>query len=389
MAADDIPVVFEGVEKRIELSFVSTEESPASGLRTIERCIWDEVCAKCKCEIVNHKELPGFDSYILSESSLFVFPLRVVMKTCGTTVPLNGIDLIVRNACEVGLIPLEMTYSRTSFMFPDLQLFPHNSLENELKFLDDMQINGCVVPGKSSILGDPCGKYWLVHRKAFHSDEPMVEVRTPEHRGSDISLNPRVTVDIIMTGLCSKVCDQFFKDLDKPDCENEKRMRNCISDILPEFSDIIGKTYHPCGYSANGHEPQGMHDDRCFTVHVTPEEEFSYASFEAVFYPSLARDTSGEFCLDSDHKLKCEIEGFVGRTLSKFGPAQALVTIMSGDHSLSAAMLPQSLCAKQRKLKFPELFSSDNLLGEDIVASSIYYSGVSSGNTGTKPTGLS
>ena len=64
--------------------------------------------------------------------------------------------------------------------------------------------------------------------------------------------------------------------------------------------------------------------------------------------------------------------------------------MMSSDAAVSATELPTSLRTEKMEYMYnPVVYTSGNLLGEDIVASSVYYSGVSSGNTGTKPTGLS
>ncbi|KAK4371097.1 hypothetical protein RND71_010572 [Anisodus tanguticus] len=51
-----------------------------------------------------------------------------------------------------------------------------------------------------------------------------------------------------------------------------------IRRILPN-SDICGFEFDPCGYSMNSIEGAAL-----FTIHVTPEDGFSYASFEAVGY---------------------------------------------------------------------------------------------------------
>ena len=37
------------------------------------------------CTILNQESNDEFDAYLLSESSLFVFPERIILKTCGTT----------------------------------------------------------------------------------------------------------------------------------------------------------------------------------------------------------------------------------------------------------------------------------------------------------------
>ncbi|KAJ8563025.1 hypothetical protein K7X08_031477 [Anisodus acutangulus] len=51
-----------------------------------------------------------------------------------------------------------------------------------------------------------------------------------------------------------------------------------IRKILPN-SDICGFEFDPCGYSMNSIEGAALS-----TIHVTPEDGFSYASFEAVGY---------------------------------------------------------------------------------------------------------
>ena len=386
--------VFEGVEKRIEVSFAGSDVSPPEGLRCLDRTLLDELCSRCKCEIIYETNLPGFDSYILSESSLFVFPLRIIIKTCGTTVPLNGVDFIVRKASELGLTVMEMVYSRTSFMFPELQQFPHNSLKVELDYLESMEIDGRTVPGRSSILGGPCGKHWVIHRKVFvNIDGSEAPVDTPEHRQMDDGLGQyenKVTVDVIMTGLCPDVCGMFYKNHSETEGANEKKMNKPIRTILPEFDDVQGKCYNPCGYSANGHILGAGHSERIFTVHVTPEQEFSYASFEAVFYPSFSRSRSDEFGLEADAAAIKQIQIFLINVLSVFKPDSAIITMMSSDAAVSATELPTSLRTEKMEYMYnPVVYTSGNLLGEDIVASSVYYSGVSSGNTGTKPTGLS
>ena len=401
--------VFEGVEKRIEICFSAQDGYPNEGLRKLDRTIWDEICSKCKCSIIHHEAVEGFDSYILSESSLFVFPTRVMIKTCGTTLPLDGVDLLVRSAMEIGLMPLDLTYSRSSFLFPDLQLYPHNSLLSELEFLAQMNIAGRVVPGKSSILGDASGQYWLTHRKDWAATTKAVA--TPDHRKLSSLMPNQVMVDVIMTGLCTEARSIYFKDTNISDEANEAVMSKSLAAHIPEFGQIVGKCYDPCGYSCNGHNAIGDEEfgERYFTVHITPEEAFSYASVEAVFnQPSLVRDVSPANGYEvacppiRDEKTLKAIELFVKNITAFFQPEHIVVTMLAGDQSVAAHMLPASFSGpgthKPAKAAATDMkhyaqrnqpYTSGTLLGEDIVASSVYYSGVSSGNTGTKPTGLS
>ncbi|PKI61905.1 hypothetical protein CRG98_017631 [Punica granatum] len=55
-------------------------------------------------------------------------------------------------------------------------------------------------------------------------------------------------------------------------------VENSASPILPK-SDICDFDFEPCGYSMNAIEGPAIS-----TIHVTPEDGFSYASFEAVGY---------------------------------------------------------------------------------------------------------
>ncbi len=80
---DDFPF-FEGCEKRLEIVFSDTGNK--EGLRRISKEEWNVLLSHAHCTILGDcTKSEALDSYILSESSLFVSPLRVVIKTCGST----------------------------------------------------------------------------------------------------------------------------------------------------------------------------------------------------------------------------------------------------------------------------------------------------------------
>lgn len=415
---DKIPDVFEGVEKRIEVRF-SDNRSLFRGLRSLSRAIWDEFCFKCRCSIIHHDSTVFYDSYILSESSLFVFDDRAMIKTCGTTVPLEGLDFLVVRARELGLTPIDMTYTRSNFLFPDLQVHPYNDVNRELDYLSEMVIGGELVPGKSSILGDMKGRYWFAHHKKFSLEYTSgdITVVTPPSASDRYRIysggSDHIMVDVIMTGIDKDTCKIYHKDPMKSDDVNAGIMGESLRMILPEFKTISGKCYDPCGYSCNA-----FHEDRYMTVHITPEEAFSYASVEALFpcdleplstiendYPALNHSISGSTVAsdgDSSSALIFSISNFIQNVTSFFKPRDALITILSrcettaSDFESLASQLPTTFSVKSTPGKSKLIYSqstdpisSQNMLGEDIVASSVFYSTVSSGGTGNKPPGLS
>lgn len=101
--------VFEGSEKRIEIDFLPATgiASAADGLRSVGRAQLDAILDLAACCIVSARHGAAFDAYVLSESSLFVYPRKAILKTCGTTrllaaVP-GGLWFVTRHACRLTL----------------------------------------------------------------------------------------------------------------------------------------------------------------------------------------------------------------------------------------------------------------------------------------------
>ena len=62
------------------------------------------------------------DAYVLSESSLFVYADRLVLKTCGTTRLLEAVPELLALAAGLGLAARRCKYSRASFLVPEHQV---------------------------------------------------------------------------------------------------------------------------------------------------------------------------------------------------------------------------------------------------------------------------
>lgn len=349
------------------------------GLKAVNSDVWVGMLDMVHCKILSVLESDTVDAYLLSESSMFVFPHKLILKTCGTTTLLLGLQRMLHiaaahagfpfsNAKSVDDIraaatPYRVFYSRKNFLFPDKQRGPHRSWKQEVKYLDDM-FDG----GSAYMVGKMNGDHWYLYitpanqeltppitPQSESNDHVMAELDGPEHHGQDSSGDEYVdeTLEILMTDLDPENAKQFFlshasavacdkmaaenrglgcangasgaKDdssepLDEVDVfsngsdsdlhdgvDNEPPVDealtteghtlgtvisdNCgLADVYPKSvypdAKIDAYLFGPCGFSANGVVPAPVDQngekkaDHYFTVHVTPEDGFSFASFE-------------------------------------------------------------------------------------------------------------
>ena len=91
---------------------------PSRTLRTLSFSDLDEILRAAQCTIVSGLSNSLFDSYILSESSLFIYPLKIIIKTCGTTQLLKSIPPLLHHASKLSLTVRRCRYSRGTFLFP-------------------------------------------------------------------------------------------------------------------------------------------------------------------------------------------------------------------------------------------------------------------------------
>ncbi|XP_017650350.1 S-adenosylmethionine decarboxylase proenzyme-like [Nannospalax galili] len=92
----------------------------------------------------------------------------------------------------------------------------------------------------------------------------------PESR---VTNQPDQTLEILMSELDSAVMDHFY--MKDGVTEKDVTRESGIRDLMP--GSVIDVTlFNPCGYWMNGMKSDGTY----WTIHITPEPEFSYASFE-------------------------------------------------------------------------------------------------------------
>ncbi|KAJ0984923.1 hypothetical protein J5N97_003279 [Dioscorea zingiberensis] len=129
------------------------------------------------------------------------------------------------------------------------------------------EIPSLQLSGNAYVIGDPASP--------THNWHIYYATQKPERLSEQL---PMVTLEMCMTGLRSDRASIFFKNIAAGHLSSAKEMTKLsgISDIIPEM-EICDFEFDPCGYSMNG-----IHGPAFSTVHVTPEDGFSYASYEAM-----------------------------------------------------------------------------------------------------------
>ncbi|OIW21640.1 hypothetical protein TanjilG_06944 [Lupinus angustifolius] len=264
MAMQVSAIGFEGFEKRLEICFFHPglfSDPEGKGLRSLAKSQLDEFLAPAECTIVSSLSNEDVDSYVLSESSLFIYAYKIIIKTCGTTKLLLSIPHILALAESLSLKVMSVRYTRGSFIFPGAQSFPHRNFSEEVAILDGYFAKlgagsvAYVMGGLDKV------QKWHVYSASADRVNPSDSV---------------YTLEMCMTGLDKEKASVFYKDLSGSGAV--MTVNSGIRKILPD-SKICDFEFEPCGYSMNSVEGAAVS-----TIHVTPEDGFSYASFESVGY---------------------------------------------------------------------------------------------------------
>ncbi|XP_024358075.1 S-adenosylmethionine decarboxylase proenzyme [Physcomitrium patens] len=304
---------FEGFEKRLDIEFHIPpifSDPAGQGLRAIPRTELDQMLRAAECTIVSHMSNAELDSYVLSESSLFVYPHRLVIKTCGTTQLLRAIPILLQVTSRLNLRVSRVKYTRGTFMFPAVQPYPHGSFTEEVRYLEEY-FGSLGDGGKAFVMGSK-GKFpnWHIYTAADHG----------------ATAEPTYTLEMCMTKLDRQAAGNFVK---APGLETGPEMTKVanIDNILPE-SRICDFAFDPCGYSMNGIEG-AAHS----TIHVTPEDGLSYASYEAMGY----------------NPRRVDLPMLVERVVASFKPAVLAMSVHVSDANKAthtSGSWDESLCPK-------------------------------------------
>ncbi len=264
---------FEGPEKKLEIILYS----PHPGLRATEQ--WHKVVRASGSYIVSRISNEYMDAYLLSESSLFVWDDSILMITCGRTSIVNSLSEIL------GIVDKDEVayafYERKNFVFPGEQ--PSDFEEDAKRLLDFFQ-------GKSYRMGPANDD----HLHVFYAAGPNA---VPE---------PDATFQVLMNELDPSVMKMFSSaNTRTPELT---AVESGLREICPGLKTIDCHQFHPYGYSLNG-----IMGSNYYTVHVTPQPEGSYTSFET-------------------NIIEKDYSGVISRVISIFRPGRFSIVLTTSRH---------------------------------------------------------
>ncbi|EEP79019.1 adenosylmethionine decarboxylase [Uncinocarpus reesii 1704] len=315
---------FEGPEKLLEVWFSPSAQdldgtSVPTGLKAVSPEIWKGMLDLVNCQVLSIVESDDVDAYLLSESSMFVFPHKLILKTCGTTTLLLGLPRILEIAalhagfpknsppCYGGIssaaAPYRVFYSRKNFLFPDRQRGPHRSWRDEVNTLDKLFLRG-----SAYMIGKMNGEHWYLYlTEPFTSLTPPT---TPNHETSTRTLTlPDAidgmkrrnkgcdendeTLEILMTDLDETNAKQFYLDHASAVAEDRHRSLHrdndhhvdVFSNNSSDNSDIDSDAGHslPSELTSEGHALGTVVSDSCglSDMHVLMLYLFTPCGFSA------------------------------------------------------------------------------------------------------------
>jgi S-adenosylmethionine decarboxylase len=187
-------------------------------------------------------------------------------------------------------------------MFPERQRFPHGSWGEEVRQLNAyFGMHFCIPKltidnGDAYVVGNLIGDHWYLYMTNPASKASQSASLIPSHPSCSQLPVLDETLEILMTHLDDHTSRKFYLDETNERSVEGHEYGSVLADIcgLTEIFPIDphsggrldGYAFAPCGFSANavvptpGNRFTSTDSGHYFTVHVTPEQGYSYASFE-------------------------------------------------------------------------------------------------------------
>ncbi len=233
---------FEGTEKKLEIILFS----PQTNLRSNIDNRWDSVVKASRASVISKISTVALDAYLLSESSLFVWDDRILMITCGKTTLARALPEILSIVGKDNVA--FVFYEQKNFLFPQDQ---PSSFEDDVAFI----MGYC--PGKIYRFG-PANHD---HVNVFYWSQ------------ADVGTGRDATLQILLNEPDRSVMEIFYKKNSRTAIQAGER--SGVYNICSGKMLIDDCLFSPYGYSLNG-----IFKTNYFTVHITPQPESAYVSFE-------------------------------------------------------------------------------------------------------------
>ncbi len=237
---------FEGPEKKLEIIL----NKPLSNLHDQYADLWKKAVNACNADIISHIKNDYMDAYLLSESSLFVRDNQIILITCGITKLLNALPVILEHINVDNIAYL--FYERKRLMFPNSQ---QSDFEQDSEYLQKL------IPGNSYRLGP-------ANQDHMHLYQSVV---------NNLQGTKDITMEILMNDPGEQIMNRFKSSVadNTISCRKESGIKQlCYISGTPEKID--DHIFSPEGYSLNV-----LHKNSYMTIHVTPQENHSYVSYES------------------------------------------------------------------------------------------------------------
>ncbi|RJE19682.1 s-adenosylmethionine decarboxylase [Aspergillus sclerotialis] len=319
---------FEGPEKLLEVWFAASAEElgPANpaGLKAVPEEIWKDMLDLVNCKVLSIVASEDVDAYLLSESSMFVWPHKLILKTCGTTTLLSGLPRILEIAAlfggfrkntappsrgiAVAAAPYRVFYSRKNFLFPDRQRGPHRSWRDEVRTMDKLFANG-----SAYMIGKMNGEHWYLYLTEPHTlltppaspsvdSDSFAETETKiinfPGEARQARDEPDETLEVLMTDLEEDNAQQFY--LDYATSVAEKHYRNFEKDrddhvdvFSNTSSDMSDMDVLPAELTTEGHALGTVVSENSGLSEVYPKDKFPDARIDAYLFTPCGFSANG------------------------------------------------------------------------------------------------
>ncbi|OAX85091.1 S-adenosylmethionine decarboxylase proenzyme [Emergomyces africanus] len=326
---------FEGPEKLLEVWFGPSPQdllgsTEPTGLKVVPVEIWKDMLDLVNCKVLSIIESDDVDAYLLSESSMFVFPHKLILKTCGTTTLLSGLPRILEIAAlyagfpkntapasrgiKTAAAPYRVFYSRKNFLFPDRQRGPHRSWRDEVKAMDQLFLGG-----SAYMIGKMNGEHWYLYLTEPYTvltppstpsnETPVKVLDFPEYPKSTSATSATTssakeeeendeTLEILMTDLDEENAKQFYLDhasaqKNNPDDDEHLDIFSNTSDSSDDLGSDVDQQSLPPELTTEGHGLGTVVSESCGLSDIYPTSKYPGARVDAYLFTPCGFSANG------------------------------------------------------------------------------------------------